>query len=96
MCQRAEVAAIGTGKSSGAEAADGSALPVAVVDHAGRGECGLAAAGIFERHANAALPGGFGDGVAGETQRSEEKAKRQTGEEQAGKTFHGHSSGSIH
>src|SRR5450432_1902145 len=61
-----EVAAIGAGKSSGAEAAHGSTLPIAVVDHAGGSERGFASSGIFEGHTNAAFPGSFRDGVAGE------------------------------
>ena len=66
-----EVSAIGARESSGAESTHGCTLPVAIINHSGRGERGLASAGIFERLADATLPCGFGKGVAGEEQRGE-------------------------
>ena len=64
-----EVSAIGARESPGAESPYGCTLPVAIINHSGRGERGLASAGIFERLADATLPCGFGNGVAGEEQR---------------------------
>src|SRR6476620_348895 len=61
-----EVAAVGAGEGAGAKSADGSALPIAVVDDSIFGELGFAASGIVEGLADAAMPGGFWNGVAGE------------------------------
>ena len=61
-----EISAIGAGEGAGAESADGSALPVAVVDDSVFGELGFAASGIVEGLANAAVPGGSWDGVSRE------------------------------
>src|ERR1700730_4740042 len=57
-----EVAAIGARECAGAKAADGRALPKAIVDMAAV-ERGLFCAGVFEWLADRALPGGFGDVV---------------------------------
>jgi hypothetical protein len=58
-----EVAAVGAGEGAGAESADGSALPVAVVDVSGD----ALDAGVFEGLADGAAPGCCGDllGVCG-------------------------------
>ena len=59
-----EVTAIGPGKCARPEAADGSALPIAVIDM-GSIQRGLFCSGIGERRADGTLPGGFGNVVIG-------------------------------
>src|SRR4029077_4750873 len=59
-----EVATIGARESAGAEAADGGALPKAIVDMAGV-ERRLFRTGVLERRADGALPGGLGNVVIG-------------------------------
>lgn len=57
-----EIAAIGARESAGAETADGSSLPIAVVNYR---KVGFLGSGIFERRAEGAFPGGFWDIIAG-------------------------------
>src|SRR5262249_45819916 len=57
-----KIPAIGSRKGTGTEAANGSALPVTVID-VGRVERGLFRAGVCQRSANGALPRRFGDVV---------------------------------
>ncbi len=83
-----KVAAISARESSGAEAADRSALPVTVVNHSRGRESGLASSGIFQRHTDAALPGGFGNGVAGKTKWGEQKTGKERGEWRTHKQLH--------
>src|SRR4029077_9054915 len=76
-----KVAAIGARERAGAKTADGRALPIAVVNVAGV-QRGLLGPWIFERSADGAFPGGFGDIVAGlgsksAGQNKENESKRQ-------------------
>jgi hypothetical protein len=57
-----EVAAIGARESAGTETADGSALPITVIDVL---QSDFSGPGIFERGAEGAFPGGFWDIIAG-------------------------------
>src|SRR5581483_917673 len=57
-----KVAAIRARKSSRAEATNRSALPVSIIDHAGKRR--FSSARIFQRLADSALPGNFGNRVA--------------------------------
>src|SRR5450755_1712772 len=57
-----EVAAIRAGESAGAEAADGSALPITVIDVM---QSYFSGSWIFEGSAEGAFPGGFWDIIAG-------------------------------
>ena len=86
-----EISAIGARECSRPEAAHRSALPIAVVDHARCGEGRLASAGIIEWLANAALPGRFRDGVAGEQPRRarNQQAKHDAHHQRTREQFHG-------
>ena len=78
-----EIAAIGARESAGAETADGSALPIAIIDNR---ETGLFGSGIFERSAEGAFPGGFWDIIAGPRGGGENRGRARTANNNASST----------